>query len=209
MILPTREAENALLSEFPIVVGIDEVGRGALAGPVCVGAAIVDRTTGDFPAGLRDSKLLTAPAREAIVGAAALWLRDSAVGSASPAEIDSLGIVAALRLAAIRAIEALHNPSGAVAILDGTHNWLASDLFGPCPVERVEVMPKADARCAVVAAASVIAKVHRDRIMCELPDPGYGFAHHKGYGTAEHAAAIATLGPGEHHRRSWKLPTMA
>ena len=74
MILPTREAENALLSEFPIVVGIDEVGRGALAGPVCVGAAIVDRTTGDFPAGLRDSKLLTAPAREAIVGAAAYAL---------------------------------------------------------------------------------------------------------------------------------------
>ncbi|MDN5559128.1 MAG: ribonuclease HII, partial [Ruaniaceae bacterium] len=178
MILPTREAETALLAEFPIVVGIDEVGRGALAGPVCVGAAIVDRSTGDFPSGLRDSKLLTAPARDAIVGAATLWVTDSAVGSASAAEIDSLGIVAALRLAAVRALEMLHNPHGAAAILDGTHNWLASDIFGPCPVERVDVMPKADARCAVVAAASVIAKVYRDRLMCELPDPGYGFGQH-------------------------------
>ena len=209
MITPTREAELALLADFPIVVGIDEVGRGALAGPVCVGVATVTRGTGECPVGLRDSKLMSAATREAIVPEVQGWVSASALGSASPAEIDELGIIAALRLAATRAIAEIGGLQSSVAILDGTHNWLAEDLFGECPVARVDVLPKADARCAVVAAASVLAKVHRDRYMCELPDPGYGFAQHKGYGTAEHAAAIVALGPGEQHRRSWKLPSMA
>lgn len=209
MILPSRDAELTLLQDYPAVVGIDEVGRGALAGPVCVGVALVDHTTGTFPVGLRDSKLMSAASREAIVPAVESWIVAGALGSASPAEIDQLGIIAALRLAATRALDSLAVPLHAAAILDGTHNWLEGDLFEPSPVSRVDVLPKADARCAVVAAASVLAKVHRDALMCGLPDPGYGFAQHKGYGTAEHSAAILRLGPGEHHRRSWRLPSMA
>lgn len=209
MILPTRETELALLREHPLVVGIDEVGRGALAGPVCVGVAVVDRTTSEFPEGLRDSKLMTHASRVAIVPSVEQWITTGAVGSATPSEIDSLGIIAALRLAALRAVEQVGVPSGAVVILDGTHNWLRGDIFAPSPVGRVEVMPKADARCAVVAAASVLAKVHRDRVMCDLEDPGYGHARHKGYGTAEHVAAIVALGPSDQHRRTWKLPSMA
>lgn len=206
MILPSRDVERALLADFPIVVGIDEVGRGALAGPVCVGVAVVDRSTGDYPAGLRDSKLMTPASRQAIIPAVESWIANGAVGSANPAEIDRLGIIAALRLAATRALDLIRVPAHAAAILDGTHNWLASDLFGQSPIDHVDVRPKADAKCAVVAAASVLAKVHRDAEMCTLDDPGYGFAHHKGYGTAEHAAAIGALGHCEHHRRSWKLP---
>lgn len=210
MILPDRTEELALLARHDAVIGIDEVGRGALAGPVCVGAAVVTRATpAEFPEGLRDSKLLSAAARERLVAPIGAWLSGGvAVGEASPAEIDARGIMGAMRLAATRALAAIsaRGLRPTALLLDGSHDWLQPDLFDDVPAfaER-RVIVKGDARCAVVAAASVVAKVHRDALMAGTPDPGYGWAVHKGYGAAAHLAALAELGPCEFHRRSWKL----
>ncbi|MDO5494182.1 MAG: ribonuclease HII [bacterium] len=214
MILPDRELELALLTHHEAVVGIDEVGRGALAGPVMVGVAVVTRATGGaIPEGLRDSKLVPAGARASVAERAGAWVAGSAVGAAEPWEIDQRGIVGALRLAASRALEALlvsGAPVPTAAILDGAHNWLEPDLLDVdlphLAFPQVVVRPKADASCAVVAAASVIAKVRRDAHMCGLEDPGYGFGAHKGYGAPLHLEALGRLGACDHHRRSWRLP---
>lgn len=213
----TLALETPYLERGRHVIGIDEVGRGALAGPVSVGVCLLSALAPP-PHGLIDSKLLRPAAREALVPAITQWARAVAVGHASPAEIDSVGIIAALRLAAHRALGVVAENIGATTavlaaastiILDGPHNWVApaADLFDQHDWQQAQVvcLPKADQQCASVAAASVVAKVERDRIMCELPDPGYGFAQHKGYGAASHRAAIATLGVSDHHRRSWKL----
>ncbi|OKL53283.1 hypothetical protein BSZ39_10375 [Bowdeniella nasicola] len=215
----TRDLELALLARHRFVIGVDEVGRGALAGPVSVGVCIVDRECGDVPEGLTDSKLLLAARREAMVEQVAAWSCARAVGHASPAEIDAHGIIAALRLAALRALAVAADTLGGEAacaaksaiILDGSHNWLLPepDLFSSDETiwhdAHLTVQVKADRDCAVVAAASVIAKVERDRIMSELADPGYGFAAHKGYACAAHREAIARLGASDEHRRSWRL----
>jgi len=218
MQVPTRVVERRLLRRHAWVVGIDEVGRGAVAGPVSVGAAVVSRSTrATFPAGLRDSKLLTPEARATLCTPVRAWVAGCAVGHATPAEIDAVGIMAALRLAAARAVRQLHDAGifPTAAILDGNHNWLAPDLLDDDGVRRtlafdeVVLAVKADAACAVVAAASVVAKVERDGIMCELPDPGYGWVQNKGYAVAAHLDAISRLGTCEHHRRSWNLPVAA
>ncbi|WP_159718546.1 ribonuclease HII [Actinomyces marmotae] len=228
---PDRALEASLLRDHELVGGLDEVGRGALAGPVTVGLAVVSRSTADaFPEGLADSKMLSASRREALTAPCAAWLTDHAIAHASPAEIDALGIAAALRLAGRRALarvrERGHLPG--VIILDGTANWLApptedllsaldqpdqialrSDYGSAIPDEDIPgvvMRVKADAGCAVVAAASVLAKVERDAIMSALPDPGYGWASNKGYGSAAHQAGLAELGASEQHRRSWRLP---
>lgn len=211
MILPTRDLEVQLLERHTLVVGLDEVGRGALAGPVVVGVAVVNRGTGPAPEGLRDSKLLSAAQRSQLLPRVARWAAALGIGQAEAAEIDAVGIMAAQRRAALRA---LHDAGltdeelrAGAAIVDGAHNWLRGDLFEPsADFGQVEVRVKADATCSVVAAASVAAKQYRDALMTRLPDPGYGFARHKGYGAAEHIAALGALGPGEHHRRSWHLP---
>ncbi|MFC7405257.1 ribonuclease HII [Georgenia alba] len=229
---PSRSVENALLAELGhggCVVGMDEVGRGALAGPVSVGVAVVNAgTSRRMPRGLADSKLLTAGAREALVAPVRTWCVAAAVGHAEPAEIDAYGIMAGLRLAGRRALAqvvALGVEPGLV-LLDGNHDWLASpvqaDLFAaePPPVHvpgtttEVAVPPvrtqiKADATCAVVAAASVVAKVERDARMVELDPtyPRYGWAGNKGYSAPEHLAALREHGPCELHRRSWNLPS--
>ena len=225
---PDRTLENELLETHDYVGGLDEVGRGALAGPVSVGLAIVGRGTLDaFPEGLADSKQLTARARTNLVEPVRNWLVDCAVAHASPAEIDERGIVGALRLAGLRALQRVaergHAPD--IVILDGVADWLTApqpDLLTvlgdgrpsraapepavdtPTPPVRMEV--KADARCAVVAAASVLAKVERDSLMIDLDDPGYGWASNKGYASPTHIEALATLGAGNQHRRSWRLP---
>ena len=138
---------------------------------------------------------------------------------AQASEIDAIGLTAALRLAGVRALAVAAERCGgieavaaqAAIILDGTHNWLvpALDLFDAEPhpwcAAPVTMKIKADRDCAVVAAASVLAKVERDQIMRELPDPGYGFAEHKGYAAASHRAAIVRLGASAHHRRTWRL----
>ena len=212
-VTPTRQLENQLLQTHSLVAGIDEVGRGALAGPVMVGVAVVDRQCTAAPAKLKDSKLLTATARANLVGPLQQWLVASGVGEATAKEIDEYGIIQALRMAAHRALALVMADTGPipVAILDGKHNWLQSepDLFvtEPCCMPEVVMQVKADTTCAVVAAASVLAKVERDNLMMRLTDSGYGLAKNKGYGTAEHLAAIRKLGPSELHRQTWLLPT--
>ncbi|MPV87122.1 ribonuclease HII [Georgenia ruanii] len=207
---------------------MDEVGRGALAGPVTVGVAVVGAATSRrLPHGLADSKLLTAHAREDLVEPIRRWCAGSAVGHASAAEIDELGIIAALRLAGRRALAELAGAglAPAVVVLDGVHNWLSApeqgDLFAPEPPEvlvpgvglpvatpPVRTQVKADMTCAVVAAASVLAKVERDRIMVGLDGdfPAYRWASNKGYSAPEHVAALHKHGACELHRRSWHLP---
>ena len=225
---PDRSLEKALLETYDYVGGLDEVGRGALAGPVSVGLAIVARRTDDdFPEGLADSKQLTARARTGLIEPVRGWLVDHAVAHASPAEIDEHGIIGALRVAGLRALQQVadrgHAPG--VIILDGVADWLTApqpDLLtalegahvpetAPAPAEVPSTPPvhmevKADARCAVVAAASVLAKVERDRLMADLDDPGYGWASNKGYASPAHVRGITALGASDQHRRSWHLP---
>ena len=188
------------------VIGCDEVGRGAIAGPVAVGLCVVDVSVGSMPAGLRDSKLLSEKRREQLAPLAASWALFSAVGLATAVEVDALGIIACLGLAGKRALVRLHEAGAriqeSVILLDGNHDWLSQALNSPLPV-RTRV--KADRDCASVAAASVVAKVHRDRLMIDADarTPGYGWAANKGYGSAGHFAAIAELGATDFHRRTW------
>ncbi|MBC7292003.1 MAG: ribonuclease HII [Actinotalea sp.] len=214
--------ERALLrAGARVVVGMDEVGRGALAGPVSVGAVAVDLTTRTCPQGVADSKLLSASARERLLPSLGRWGLARAVGHAEPEEIDRLGIIAALRLAGRRALAALEVPVDLV-LLDGSHDWLTApaelDLFatdvpsedvGTAPAVRTRV--KADQRCASVAAASVLAKCHRDALMVQMAraHPAYGWQENKGYGSAEHVEALRRHGPSPLHRTSWRLPTGA
>jgi ribonuclease HII len=209
-----------------LVAGVDEVGRGALAGPVSVGVTVLQRCQ-TWPAGLADSKELTRSAREAL----ALVIPDfgvgRAVGHASAAEIDAIGIIAALRLAGTRALAALAS-DGIVPdaiLLDGRHDWLtqpAADLFSDdpsldspfsddaaaVPIAPVTMMVKGDRLCASIAAASIVAKVERDALMraAHVSHPAYGWEGNKGYGAEGHMAAIRELGPSPLHRVSWKLP---
>lgn len=188
------------------VIGVDEVGRGAIAGPVGVGMCVVGRSMAPIPAGLRDSKLLAEPRREALAPLSAQWALFSAVGLASADEVDRLGITACLGLAGKRALVLLHEAGASIrdsiVLLDGHHDWLSPALVTPL---RVRARPKADRDCASVSAASVIAKVHRDRIMIDADArlPGYGWARNKGYGSASHYEALAQLGPSALHRVTW------
>jgi ribonuclease HII len=204
---PSLDVENALFSSgIRYVIGCDEVGRGAMAGPVAVGMAIVDAQIGAIPTGLRDSKLLSEKRREALAPLAADWVLHSAVGEASAAEVDALGITACLGLAGKRALLALHESGADIAaslvLLDGAQDWLNPALGSPLPVQ---MRVKADRDCASVAAASVIAKVHRDKIMIDLHEeyPHYGWVGNKGYGSPTHMAAIAEHGATPVHRVSW------
>ena len=201
--VPTLDTEREFFAAGAhIVAGLDEVGRGALAGPVMVGVVCLDASHSLVPEGLRDSKLMTPKRRDSMVPVVEAWARSSAVGAASADEIDTLGIMSALSLAAARALSALPEvPS--VLICDGTTPFVEPEPGGPQVVARI----KADQSCASVAAASVIAKVRRDALMCELDvlHPGYGWASNKGYGAAVHTAAIKQLGLTDLHRRSWNI----
>ena len=175
------------------VCGIDEAGRGPWAGPVVAAAVIL--TPDNIPPGLADSKTLSKDRREAlydkILGTAVIG-----VGRADVGEIDRLNILAATMLAMSRAVAALERrPSH--ALVDGNR---PPDL--PCSIE---CLVKGDARCLSIAAASIVAKVTRDREMAALARrfPGFGWERNAGYGTAEHSAALARLGPTEMHRRSF------
>lgn len=211
---PTLEVEQSLFAAgYRYVAGVDEVGRGALAGPVSVGIAVVSADVGNVPAKLRDSKVISRKVREELIEPVSAWVIDSAIGHAIAAEIDQIGIVAALRLAWTRAHAALTVKPHAV-ILDGKHNWIAapkSDLFtdeSDAVDVPVTMQVKADAICASVSAASVLAKVERDAIMREYATsyPEFGFDGHVGYGAATHMRALSELGPTEIHRKSWNLP---
>jgi ribonuclease HII len=224
--VPTLREERRLLRDGHVLVaGMDEVGRGALAGPVSVGVVVVDAQVRTAPTGVKDSKLLAPAVREALVPKVRRWALAHAVGHAEPDEVDRYGIIAALRLAGRRALAQLPVVPSCV-ILDGSHDWLTPpaapptlfdlDLLGRevapdvalAAEPSVVTMVKADLRCAAVAAASVLAKVERDAIMVTraADHPGYGWEGNKGYSAPEHGAAIRRLGPCVQHRRSWSLP---
>jgi len=202
-----------------IVCGVDEVGRGALCGPVSVGVVLVDASVKRSLPGVRDSKLLTARARAELVPRIHRWAIGHAVGHASAAEIDEIGIIGALRRAGRRALAALAEQPDAI-LLDGSHDWLttpaqASLLDEPDPLgplaSTVTTRVKADLTCASVAAASVLAKTERDAIMTDLAQrhPDYGWTANKGYASPDHLAALRLRGPCDEHRRSWNLPVGA
>lgn len=191
---------RALFSEgHRRVAGVDEVGRGAWAGPVAVGVVVVEEgCMRSAPRGVRDSKLLAEAARERLFPRLAAWCPAYAVGEASPEECDALGMTAAQRLAATRALAQLAQPPD-VLVIDG--KW---DYTG-FPGARAVV--DADATCFPVAAASVLAKVLRDRVMIEHATayPAYRFERNKGYASLEHRQAVATHGMTALHRRSWSV----
>lgn len=214
---PTLELETELLlSGADLVIGCDEVGRGAVAGPVAVGLCVLDQITLESktePAGVRDSKLLSPTLRERLSPQIHAWVTESAVGFASAAEIDEFGIIQALGLAASRGLDAIQSKislRNCAMILDGKHDWLAP--IAPNGT-RVVTRVKADRDCLLVAAASVIAKVERDQLMIAEDErhPEYGWARNKGYGAASHFDAIARFGATELHRRTWlrNIPTTA
>lgn len=245
---PTLDVERKLWREgHRWVAGIDEVGRGAWAGPLSVGVAVVHAgvRTRSLPLWLRDSKALREDRREGAFGAVATWCADAAVGHASAEECDRWGMTLAWRLAAHRALSSLEVTPDAL-LIDGPH-----DLLRGRPVERApeegrapsapsaggagaaDVVERAtartaapeealavpaahipstvltivggDARCAALAAASVLAKVVRDRLMREdAPHfPPYGFERNKGYPSQRHQIALRGYGLSAIHRRSW------
>ncbi len=211
---PTIEFERSLTQGgVRFIIGIDEVGRGAVAGPVAVGVALIDTHSpafADIPSGLRDSKLLSERQREALQPLIETWMHAGSVGMVHASAIDEKGIVYSLALSASRGLTSLLEQAGvaaaiardgAVILLDGTHNWLEGHTGG-LPVT---VRAKADRDCASVAAASVLAKVARDHLMVELAaeHPGYGFEGHKGYASELHIKAIRSLGPCAVHRKTW------
>ena len=209
---PTTEVERSL-GNFRYVIGIDEVGRGAVAGPVAVGAFVLDLKTldvGKIPTKLQDSKLMTEKSREAVFEELVSWQPGYAVGMVSAQEIDSHGIVASLAESAVRALKQLaeiESVKKALAenqvhiLLDGTHNWLES-VVSRIPIT---VRAKADRDCVSVAAAACLAKVTRDRLMVELAQeyPMYQLDGHKGYASSTHIDALRLHGPSEIHRVSW------
>lgn len=207
---PRLTLERRLLAENAVVIACDEVGRGALAGPVAVGAVALDapRARKRVPQGLRDSKLVPEARRADVAERAGRWVAASAVGWASSAEIDDIGIMRALGVACLRAIDDLRG-QGIVAeqgivLLDGNYDYIT-----PAGGNGLRVRPviKADRDCASAAAASVLAKVARDRVMVELDGelPVYGWARNKGYASADHRAAIREHGLSPHHRSSWAI----
>lgn len=192
---PGLAVERGLWAEgHGIVVGVDEVGRGAWAGPLTIGAVVVPKDRRLYK--LRDSKQLTEPEREALFDRIADWSETWSIGHASHAECDRLGMSEAQRLAARRAIDGLGLPVDAV-LLDG--NW---DFIGH-PVTRKLV--KGDATSLSIAAASILAKVTRDRIMRAKASshPGFDFELNKGYPCPRHKLALQGYGPTSIHRRSW------
>ena len=195
--LTARFEQELLVQGYPFVAGLDEVGRGPLAGPVVAAAVILP--PGAAPpalAGVRDSKQLSARQRERLDRAIRAVAIAVGLGEASAAEIDTVGILPATRMAMARAVAALSvRPS--FALIDGRGLELR-DVPSRCIV-------KGDALCLSIAAASIVAKVARDQQMRELDAayPGYGFARHKGYGTAAHMERLAALGPSPVHRMSF------
>ncbi|MGW8377287.1 ribonuclease HII [Streptomyces sp. ODS28] len=194
---PTHRVERSLRATTgaKVVAGVDEVGRGAWAGPVTVCAAVTGLRRP--PEGLTDSKLLSAARRDELEEQLTGWVTAYALGHTAPEEIDELGMTASLRLAAVRALEALPVRPDAV-ILDGKHDYLG-------PPWQVRTVIKGDQSCIAVAAASVIAKVRRDAMMAELAPEceGFAFEDNAGYPSPVHRAALQERGPTPHHRTSW------
>ncbi len=224
---PSLRVERQLQRDgYPLVVGMDEVGRGALAGPVSVGVVAIDPASRSAPRGVKDSKLLSSAMRTSMVPAIRRWAVGYGVGHASPDEIDQWGIMTGLRLAGERALVAC-GVTPDLVLLDGNYDWLTAPdrvgllglmdesdadrrLSGPERMTSpppVRTLVKGDMRCSSVAAASVLAKVERDAEMVRLHQahPCYQWKINKGYAAPDHVHALREQGPCEHHRRSWNL----
>ncbi|MHA7293808.1 ribonuclease HII [Arthrobacter sp. HLT1-21] len=234
---PTLRFERSFLDAgHRYLAGCDEVGRGALAGPVSVGLVVIDLGAVKGLRGVRDSKLLSPADRVQLVPRIKKWALAHGVGHASAAEIDTVGLMRALQLAGNRAWEqvaATVRPDA--VILDGNHDWLSpreqaalfdaetfeteattlgafrtavAEVVTGCDVP-VHTRIKADLKCLSVAAASVLAKVERDAMMVAYAadHPQYGWDINKGYATVGHRAAIDGLGPTGLHRTTWRLGT--
>ncbi len=203
-----------------LVAGMDEVGRGCLAGPVYVGITVLNKELALdelLPEGLTDSKELTKSEREDLLPKVKNWVLEHSVGQASNSEIDEIGLTRALRRAGRRALNSLVNKPDYL-ILDGKHNWLMPeketlDIFneevndGPISANmKIINLIKADLICSSVAAASIVAKVARDQVMDDLSKefPDYLWHENKGYAASDHLLAIKKYGPSKYHRISWK-----
>lgn len=194
--VPSLARERALWDKgYEVVVGVDEVGRGSWAGPISVGAAVLPRDRRVYR--VRDSKMLTEEERERLFPRLTAWCAAWAVGHASQQECDDLGMSAAQKLAARRAIDGLGVTPDAL-LIDGL--W---DFVGGIPT--VTRIVKGDAKCLTIATASILAKVTRDRIMRAEAEhfPAYDFDLNKGYPCPRHKAALAAWGPSSIHRRAW------
>jgi ribonuclease HII len=194
--VPSLARERALWDEgYEVVVGVDEVGRGSWAGPISVGAAVLPRDRRVYK--VRDSKMLTEDERERIFPRLTGWCAAWAVGHASQQECDDLGMSAAQKLAARRAIDGLGVTPDAL-LIDGLWDFVGG-------ISKVTRIVKGDAKCLTIATASILAKVTRDRIMrAEAPHfPAYDFDLNKGYPCPRHKAALAAWGPTSIHRRAW------
>jgi ribonuclease HII len=181
---------------FKLVAGLDEVGRGALAGPVVAAAVILNLA--DVPAEVNDSKMLTRLKRERLSLEIEKRAVAFAVGRVEHDEIDRINILQASLQAMVKAVKALQPPAE-YALIDGRNLLPGFD----CPQQAII---KGDKQCVSIAAASILAKVARDRWMREFDEqyPGYGFAEHAGYNTRMHQEAIAKLGACAIHRRSFR-----
>lgn len=194
---PGLASERALWSAgHEVVVGIDEVGRGSWAGPLTIGAVVVPRDRRVNK--IRDSKALTEPEREALFDRIAAWCTAWSVGHASHTECDELGMSEAQRLAARRAIEGL-GVAPDQYLIDGKWDFVGGGT--------TTMIVKGDATCLSIAAASILAKVTRDRMMRAEDEhfPAYDFAWNKGYPCPRHRQALRGVGPSAIHRRSWSF----
>lgn len=193
---PDDSLETALRAQgYLRIAGVDEVGRGPLAGPVTAAAVVLDLTA--VPEGLNDSKKMTARRRDALADTLQTCA-DVSVAHATVAEIDDLNILKASHLAMVRAVQGLATPPDAL-LIDG--NLIPANLTIPA-----QAIVKGDARSVSIAAASIVAKVCRDKIMVELAQqhPGYGWETNAGYPSKSHKLALQNLGVTPHHRRSFR-----
>ena len=206
---PTLDLERSLLdgaTRDAVLVAVDEVGRGALAGPVTLGAVCLSASITDPPEGVRDSKAVSQRRRFELVPLIERWAESVAVVHVPAQRIDDVGIVRALGEGAVAAVkEAAGNRQVRTVLLDGRHDFVS-------PVDprwTVRTIVRGDATCASIAAASILAKERRDALMRELHArfPVYGWDRNVGYGTAGHRSAIAESGVSEFHRTTWRLTT--
>ncbi len=205
---PTLHEEKRLWQAgYTHIAGIDEAGRGALAGPVTAGVVVVDgsKWAANIWSAVRDSKLLSPVERERLALEIKTEARAWGVGSASAQEIDTIGIAPATKLAMARAVEML-TPSPDYLLID----WVRLTTINIAQ----ESFVKGDQRIVSIAAASILAKTHRDGLLVALETefPGYGFAQHKGYATSAHLAALEAHGPCPDHRHTFapiaQMPTL-
>jgi ribonuclease HII len=195
---------------YDYIIAIDEVGRGAIAGPVVIGATVVSAASENgIPPKIADSKMIPEKQRPEFERLSKEWVLGYAIGSVSASEVDLIGITAALAKAAVNAIQSLREQlpeledKRTIVLLDGSHNWLSKSNLPFFVITRI----KADMECASVSAASIIAKTYRDNLMISESVKNsnkYGWASNKGYGAPSHYAAIKEFGTDPiWHRLSW------